>query len=465
MAVCLSTTGIPVLCYALDQEKNDAPNILVILTDDQRFDSLGYSGNPLIKTPNLDRLAREGTFFSNAFVVTAMCCPSRATLLTGQYWWRHGVRTNYQDLPKTIDTWPLALRRVGYRTLFVGKWHLGEWANGPSIGPSHSFEDSINVKITPGGKIEELSFNGKDKPLSGNLIETLTDGAIDLIRQHRDSHFAMLLAYTAPHPPHRVPPQMATMYGDIVFPLPKTYLVEWPKMPRLVQMSKFNTDTLRRLYVPEKNWRNTILGYARMVSAIDGNVGRILNELETLGLTNKTLVVFTSDHGVLQGEHGLGGKNLMHEESIRVPLILRLPGTIPSGKTENALARNIDLASSLIDVAGVDIPVEMQGKSLLRLTEKSSLWDDDLFYCSGRGSNDQPFGPPFVMGIRTRDHKLMVYADGEHQIFDLKSDPFEEIDLADTPMGKKMHQSLLPRLNRASAFYGGPPVIAGNASP
>ena len=453
--------SVPTLCDARQGTNNARPNILVILTDDQRFDSLGCSGNTIIKTPNLDRLASEGTYFKNAFVVTAMCCPSRATLLTGQYWWRHGVRTNYGDLLTMETTWPVLLQRAGYRTLFVGKWHLGEWRRERSDGLRRCFDEWISVEIARGGASKALNVNGIERRISGNLTEGLTDGAIDLIREHRDSPFAMLLAYAAPHPPHHAPRKLLTMYEDVEFPMPKTYFEDAQKTPRSARTAKFNADTLRRFYTPPKKWQESIRGYARMVTAIDESVGRIMGTLDQLGLAEKTLVVFTSDHGVLQGEHGLGGKNLMYEESIRVPLILRCAASIPVGHLEDAIIRNIDLAPTLLEFAGVKIPSEMQGRSVLKLLRGAGDWAEELLYCSGRGAPGRPEGPPFVMGIRTRGEKLAVYAGGERELFDLRADPFEQHNLIDTEEGRKLERKLLPRLKKACAAYGGPPKIAG----
>jgi arylsulfatase A-like enzyme len=425
--------------WALACSPTRRPNLLVLVSDDQRADTLGCMGNPTVHSPHLDALAAQGVTFDRAFVTTSVCPSSRASILTGQYTRRHGVHDFEAALaPDALaDTYPLRLRAAGYRTGFVGKWGVG------SHLPSEAF-DFFRGFAGQGSYVHEVQ--GRRRHLTGMLAD---DAVAFLEGQPRDQPFCLSVSFKAPHGPwHEPDPELVDLYRGAEIRLPPTATAD-----AAASLFPFLRDSLAGDRGPEwigdpAGLRIKLALYYTLISGMDLAVGRLRSALDRLGLADDTLILFTSDNGLCVGDRGLVGKWVMYEESIRVPLLVfdpRLPSGL-RGRRIAEMALNIDVAPTLLDVAGVAPAPRMQGRSLLPLLhDLAPRWRDDWFY-------EHDFRPPAgylptVEGVRSRDWKYVRYLDprsNRDALYDLRGDPQELHDVLDLPenraVAERMHE-------------------------
>ena len=409
------------------------PNIIFVLTDDQRWDTLGCAGNPYIKTPFIDKLAGSGVRFTNAFVSSPACAPNRACLFTGLYERTHSFTFGSPPLKKTYSDicYPRLLKQAGYRTGYVGKSHV-------------RFEKDVISQLfdsfVPLGRRPYLrEVNGRKR----HLTEIMTDRAIDFIDScAKDQPFCLSLSFHAPHAEDDDPEQFYWpescdgMYDDVTFPPPENADV-FKSMPGFLKTCFNRMRWWQRFCTPEK-YQQMIRGYYRMITGIDREIGRLVNELESQGLASNTVIIFMGDNGYFLGERGFGGKFMMYEQSLRVPLIVYDP-RLPSpkrGKTDDSMTLNIDIAPTILDYAGVAVPERMHGESMKPLVEGiRSQWRTG-FLCE---YVSDAF-PAIVKseGYRTERWKYIRwpgYSPETEELYDLSTDPMEENNLA----GKQNH--------------------------
>jgi arylsulfatase A-like enzyme len=403
------------------------PNILLLLTDDHRFDAVHALGNPIVRTLELDRLAEQGTVFTNAFCTTAICAISRASLITGQYARRHGIIafTTPISAEALAETFPALLRKAGYRTGFVGKWGLGEpmpedaydfWRGFPGQGRYFDTESP------------ELHLTDRQ----GNEAVEFLDGCT------AEQPFCLQVSFKAPHCqdgeawqfPHAA--RFADLYAEDEIPIPPTANdLAYQKLPEFLRSSEARARWEVRFATPEM-YQKSVKDYLRLVTGVDEVVGRIRLRLAELGLADNTVIIFTSDNGYYLGEHGLADKWFMHEESIRVPLVIYDPRRSREQHVPRSqeMALNIDVAPTILALAGVSAPQQMQGVNLTPLVEGQEVrWRNAWFY---EHLLEKP-GIPKSEGVRTKRWKYVRYLlpEGNYeQLFDLKNDPHEEHDLA-----------------------------------
>jgi arylsulfatase A-like enzyme len=403
------------------------PNFVFLYTDDQRWDAMsvvqkeqGEKGRfPWLKTPNLDRIAAEGVRFRNAFVVNSLCSPSRASYLTGCYGHVNGIRNNRTPFPEDNVTHATLLRQAGYATGYVGKWHMGaQRGKRPGFDYSASFVGQGQYFNCP------VEINGVATPTKGWIDDVSTEYASQFIRKHKDRPFALVLGFKTCHGPFQPPPRCADLYGDS-----KARVV-----PNLSVKAVYRQDRSGASGQADGAGGDgvpTNLGMFRGITAIDENVGKILALLDELKLTDDTVVVFASDNGYYLGEHGLGDKRSAYEESIRIPLLVRYPRLSGKGRVVDQIALNIDLAPTLLDLAGVAVPKAMQGRSWRPLLEGRTTddWRKAFFYCYFR---EPAFNTPMVTAVRTESAKLIKYPGHDEwtEVFDLATDPYEVKNLA-----------------------------------
>ncbi|MGH7199764.1 MAG: sulfatase-like hydrolase/transferase, partial [Planctomycetaceae bacterium] len=303
----------------------ERPSFLVVITDDQRHDALGVVQRaqgkqarfPWFETPNLDRLAREGTRFKNAFVVCSLCSPSRAAMLTGRYNHENGITGNRTPLPEDAATYASLLREAGYETGYIGKWHMdGQSGQRPGFDYSASFVGQGRYMDCP------VEINGERTQTTGWVDDVSTNYAIDFLKRQSDKPFLLVVGYKTPHGPRRAesaPERLAGLYADAT-----------PKPPvsadDLAPYRRDEDDARPRNRRGRPDMRAGMRVYFQLLKGVDENVGRLLETLEETGQAKNTVVVFTSDNGYFLGEHGLGDKRAAYEESIRIPLLVRLPG-------------------------------------------------------------------------------------------------------------------------------------------
>ena len=427
------------------------PNFIFVFTDDQRWDALGVVQReqgekgrfPWLHTPNLDRLAAEGVRFRNAFVVNALCAPSRATLITGQYGHVNGVVNNHTPHPAGNMSLPALLRPAGYVSGYVGKWHHGNQSGKrPGFDYSASFIGQGKYFDCP------VEVNGEKTPSQGWIDDVTTDYATSFIRDNQEKPFLLILGYKTCHGPFTPPERHA-----------KTYEGEQARrVPNLTVQAPYGGNALSR---PQQNRRAraeraagvisatgpptvpTNLGMFRAITAIDDNVGKLLELLDELKLTEDTVVCFSSDNGYYLGEHGLGDKRSAYEESMRIPMLVRYPRMIAKGRTEDRIVLNVDPAPTFLDLAGVPVPASMHGRSWKPLLEgKTDVpWRKSFFYCY---FFERGFNTPTTTAVRTETAKLIKYAGHEEwtELFDLKSDPYEMKNLAADSAYAELRQTL-----------------------
>ncbi len=415
---------------ASDAKSARRPNLIVLLADDLRWDSLGCVGNPLVQSPHLDALAKKGVRFKNAFVTTSICAVSRASILSGQFAHRHQIH----DFQKAFtpeqwaQTYVALLRGVGYRVGFIGKFGVG--AKMPA--------DAFHYWKGFGGQGQYFPKDGDPR----HMNQRMGDQTLEFLRGcDPATPFCLSISFKCPHaqdnakrefPPD---PRDEGLYKDTTFPMPKTAAPEFfAKLPKFVQESEGNRRWKRRYDTPEK-FQEILRDYHRLVTGMDREIGRLLAELERTGVLENTVIVFLSDNGFFFGERGMADKWLMYEESIRVPMIVFDPALPMSsrGKTLDAMALNIDVAPTLLDYAGVKTPSVMQGKSLRSLVEgKSPTWRTDFFY----QHLTLPKIIPPVEGVRTERWSYMRWVNTEpvlEELYDLPTDPLQERDLSKAP--------------------------------
>jgi arylsulfatase A-like enzyme len=413
------------------------PNLLVIVTDDQRWDAMGCAGNPIIQTPAMDRLARGGVLFRQNFCTTSICMTSRASILTGNYAQRHGINSFAEPLPpeKFARTYPVLLREAGYRTGFVGKWGLG----GPL--PKDDF-DYFRGFSGQGQYFQDV--DGEQV----HLTRIMTKNALGFLEDgDTDRPWCLSISTKAPHvqdghpDPFRFDPALADLYADVeIPPAPVSAPKYFEMLPEFLQTSEGRVRWEQRFATPEM-YQHSVKNYYRLITGVDRMLARIVETLEKSGQTDNTVIVFTSDNGFFLGEHGLAGKWFMYEESIRTPLIIfdpRLPNEY-RGTECNQMTLNIDIAPTLLEYGGVTIPAGMRGDSLRRtMGGHVRLWRSEFYY---EHMFKHPRIPPSE-GVRDERWKLVRYVDRDpvyEQLFDLENDPHEINNLA----GAKEHRDRL----------------------
>ncbi len=407
------------------------PNIVCIVGEGLRWDELSSTGNKLIQTPNMDRIAQEGCTFRNAFVVNALCLPSRATMLTGMYSHTTGAVSNVEG--RISERCPLVsdmLQKAGYETAFLGKSHIEGALMDHYWDYYFGFvgqADYYRPKITEGvrGKY------GPTKLYEGEYVDTiLTRKAVEWMKQKREKPFCIFLWFYAPHAPFYRPKDMVNDLNGVAIPKPATFDEDqngYPDKPRAVAdaddkigYSEVFSDDPRSL---EELVKNHYVG----VKDNDRNVGAVWQALEELGIANNTAVLLSSDHGFFLGEHHLYDKRLMYEPSIRVPMMVRYPGHVKPHTTRDEMVLNLDLAPTLLDIAGLAAPEEMQGRSMLKLAEgkPDASWRKDWLYEYYEYPGFENVRP--CRGVRTDRYKLIHFfiEPQEFELYDLLKDPDE----------------------------------------
>ena len=393
-----------------------------------------------MQTPAMDRLAHEGTRFRNTFVTTSLCSPSRASILTGSNLDRHGVVTNVVDLAADEITFPGLLRQSGYDTGFVGKWHLGK----ESDRPRPEFRHWVAFRGQGTYFDPTLNVNGAARHEKGYVTDLLTDHAMDFICQERSSPFFLFLSHKAPHGPCTPPNHLETLFSDIEFPLPRTYFEDHSDKPDWF-VNTHNHDAFHTLLYPKDNYDNYVKNYCRSLVSVDENLDRLLTALDGQGLTENTAIFLLGDNGHFLGEHQLFSKMFMYEESIRIPLIVRYPRHGATAAVRDEMILNIDLAPTILALAGVQ-PEPVDGTSFLELLagEESPNWRQSFRY-QYRASH---WGMPSLEGVRTADDwKYVRFRDWE-QLYNVREDSDEIVNLALLPEHQKKKKTLAAELDR-----------------
>jgi len=465
------------------------PNILFIMTDDHASHALSCYGSKINKTPHIDRIASEGIHFDNCFCTNSICAPSRATILTGKYSHMNGVWNNTLDFDSTQMTFPKLLQEAGFQTAMIGKWHLKSAPTGFDYwnvlpGQGHYYNpDFIEM--------------GQKKHHSGYVTDILTDMAVDYLENKRnpDQPFLMMLHHKAPHRNWQPAIRHLTKYDHTQFPVPDTLFDDYSTRSRAAQQQEMTLQEHMRLkydlkmgpppermteeqksawvqaYGPKREafykqkpegkdlvrwkYQRYLQDYLGCIAGVDENIGKLLDYLETSGLADNTLVVYTSDQGFYLGDHGWFDKRFMYEESLRMPLLMRFPRHIQPGKKDQHLVTNLDFAPTFLELSDVIIPEEMQGISLANLIKGEPVhkWRDAIYY--------HYYEYPSVhmvkrhYGIRTQKYKLIhfYYDIDAWELYDLKKDPQELHNVYHDPSYSNIAAELKSKLDSLQKKY------------
>jgi arylsulfatase A-like enzyme len=444
------------------------PNLIVILVDDLRFDETGASGHPYMRTPNIDRLAREGAILANAFHTTPLCSPNRASILTGQYASRHGIIDNVgrDAMSHRLANYHLDLKRLGYETAHIGKWHMGNDAS-----PRPGYDTWISFKGQ--GMIVDPVFweGGGEKQLQGYVTDLLNERAAEFVGRKRRQPFALFFAHKAVHPDvqqnqdgtidastmqgYVLPERHKDLYKGCVYPprpsvRPIAEVLE--QKPAWREMFELRDKPGMRAFLDgiHVGTQEEVRQRAAMMASVDEGVGMLLEQLEKTNKLDKTLILFLGDNGFFFGEHGLGAeRRFAYEEGIRTAFFVRYPKLLKAGTTLKEMVLSLDIAPTMIQLAGGKPGAHVQGRSLVPLMKGSAKkWRESFL---AEYYNESAW--PWIVGmsykcVRTRNAKLIhwVHKEGVDELYDLERDPYEMRNLmrsrAAAPIRTKLQREL-----------------------
>ncbi|MDX9971599.1 MAG: sulfatase [FCB group bacterium] len=423
------------------------PNVLYVFSDQHRWHSMSFTEQPEVQTPHMARMAREGVSFSQCISSYPVCSPHRAMLITGRWPYQTGLIDNNIKLSPNEPTVSKAFKEAGYRTGYIGKWHLG----GERAEP-FGFDHSLIWTGTNEHWDQSKYYPAEGDPVQpkGYNATLMTDQALAFMEEQRSEPFFLMLSLNPPHSNFvDAPESKKALYPKGSIP----FRANVPEAPAEADEAVMKH---RLSGVNRSDWE-TYLGYHAHISAIDDELGRILNKLDELGLADNTVVVYSSDHGSMQGSHGLGGKRQPHEESIRVPFLVRYPGAVPAGRQEDALMGSVDIAPTLTGLAGLDKPAAFEGcdfSPLLRgeaFEKPSSQLIMHIAKDNATGGQNNP--APLFRGLRTDRYTYAELTAGGGLLFDNREDPYQLKNLFAEPALDKertaLHEELIQSLRRA----------------
>jgi arylsulfatase A-like enzyme len=488
------------------QPASRQPNIVFIMSDDHAAHAMSCYGSRINQTPNLDRIADGGMRLDNCFCTNSICTPSRAVILAGTHNHVNGVTTLATPMDNQLLTFPKILAENGYQTALFGKWHLGQ-------GPRHCPAGFDDWAVLPGQGLYHdpvFIFKGPDggskREVKGYVTDIITDMCLDwLENRDRDRPFMLMYHHKAPHRSWEPDDKHARMYEDTDIPEPDTLYDNYENRAKAAEMAAMRvgehmTENDLKRPIPAdlegdelRKWayQHYIKDYLRVVASIDDNVGRLLDYLDSEGLAEDTIVVYTSDQGFFLGDHGWYDKRFMYEESLRMPFVVRYPGAIAPGGVNADMATNLDFAPTFLDYAGIETPGSFQGVSLRPLLEGRTPpdWQQSMYYRYWMNAAHHNVGAHY--GVRTLRYKLIYYyydgcgqagTDGdfcvgrrtperceglapEWELFDLQEDPPELNNVYADPAYAEVVGELKAELDRLQAKYGDTPFPSPHVRP
>ena len=454
----------------LNAQKNDQkPNFLFILVDDQPYDAVGFSNRyPFLKTPNIDKLASESVNVKNFFVTQSICSPSRASFLTGTYPHIHGVNQNNKHVDpdwESFAPYSVHLQQNGYQTAHIGKIHMAHKRGKEHIRPGFDYWFSF---IGQGKYFDpEVNDNGVEKQMEGYITDILTNKTIDWLVNTRDSSkpFSLNLWHKAVHEKHLPAPRHKNLFKDEKLPEPphdmhketfkgkpewqrrKTFGFKWKEgdtIPKELDLKKW----------PINKFKNMQL--LRSLIAVDESLGKVIETLEKIGELDNTVIIYSSDNGYFMGEHTFRDKRLAYENSIRVPMIIRYPKLIKENSEINEQCLNIDLAPTILDLAGINVPKYMQGESMVNLISKNKdrKWRESILF-EYYVDDAWPYAGPDQLAVRTNRYKLVdnFIENDIDELYDLINDPGEMNNLINDEEYEKVEKELRKESIRLQKKY------------
>jgi N-acetylglucosamine-6-sulfatase len=427
------------------EQTNSPMNVIFVLSDDHRYDFMGFMpGREFLNTPNMNTLAKNGIHFQNAFVTTSLCSPSRASILTGMYAHKHGIVDNASSVRNDLTFFPEYLQKAGYETAFIGKWHMGE--NAGDDNPRPGFDRWISFRGQGEYRNPLLNIDGKHVKREGYITDILTEYALEFMNKDRDRPFFLYLSHKAVHAMFEPSAKYAGHYDALKIPYPARMAdteENYRDKPRWVKEQRNSWHGVDFMYHGAIDFDTFYRRYCETLLSLDDSLGTILDFTRRKGIASSTVIVYTSDNGFCLGEHGLIDKRHMYEESMRIPFLVYSPGNYPSGRKETRMIRNIDIAPTILDIAGIRKPASMDGQSFLPLLQGKDVdWIKEVFY---EYFWEKAFPQtPTTFGVRTDEHKYIFYHGvwDIEELYNLELDPREMRNLF--PSGQ--HQELVKTL-------------------
>lgn len=408
----------------------ERPNLVLVYVDDLRADGLSATGNPYLETPHLDRIAQEGVLFTRSYVTTSLCCPGRASVLTGKYAHKTGVTDNQpkRDFLASHRTVADSLADAGYETAFIGKWHMPN----PNAAPRRGFDHWVSFEGQGQYFDQPLNVDGVQRSSKGFQTDVLAGYARRFIERERGERpFLLVLSLKNCHSPHLPPARHRGQLDGTPMALPESFDDDPRSLPASYREARLSRRN-RGAHPHPELYEITVRRYWELVLSVDEAVGHLFAALEEQGIMDETCIAFTSDNGYLLGEHGLIQKGFAYEPSIRVPLCVRYPERIEAGTVIDSVTLNIDLAPTFLELAGLQVPPDVQGASLLSTLDGGTSGRSDFLYLAPWF---RPDGTPRELALGGGRYKYVRLRDAglEERLFDLREDPGERRDLSADP--------------------------------
>ena len=435
-------------------------NVVFILSDDHRFDAMSFMGHPFAKTPHMDAMVKQGAHLKNAFVTTSLCSPSRASILTGLYTFRHRVIDNQRPVPEGTLFFPQYLQKAGYKTGFIGKWHMGHASDDRRPGFDYWFSFKGQGKYFPPNDSYTINDNGIRVPQDGYITTLLTRKAVEFLKDtDRTTPFFLYLSHKAVHGPFTPEPRYKGTLSDQPFTLP----------PSSVHLTNNQLNRPRWLLDQRNSWHgmdfplhtvNSVesfyKSYCEALCSVDDSIGAVVQQLKEMGIHDETLVIYMGDNGYMFGEHGLIDKRVAYETSSRVPLLMQCPELIEGGTVVDEVVANIDIAPTVMQAMGLKTPTHMDGRSFLPLAQGQTIPWRDYFLYAYYWEQNYPQTPTHF-SLRGDQYKYTTYYGlwDTDELFDIKNDPEEQNNLIHDPLFQDMKQHMQNQLYTMMEELGG----------
>jgi N-acetylglucosamine-6-sulfatase len=449
-------------------------NVVFILSDDHRYDAMSFMGHPFARTPHMDTMARNGVHLKNALVTTSLCSPSRASILTGLYTFRHRVIDNNRPIPSGTVYFPQYLQKAGYATAFVGKWHMGGDSDDPRTGFDHWVSFRGQGEYLPPTPSYTLNVDGERVKQKGYITDELTDYAIDWLAKQKPAEkpFFLYLSHKAVHANFTPAERHAGTLNNLPFTRPVSETIQPPETnrPRWVVDQRNSWHGVEFPYHSDLDIEKYYKRYCETLSAVDDGIGRVMEQLRKMGVYDDTLVIYMGDNGFMFGEHGLIDKRVAYETSIRVPMIMQCPSLFKGGKVVDDLVANIDVAPTILEACGLATPPHMDGQSFIPLAQGREVpWRKEFLYVYYWEKNFPQ--SPTVFALRGERYKYITYYGlwDADELYDLQEDPGEQRNLLYDEQFKNVANQMETRLYAMMDELGGMeiplnPPLGGSAN-
>lgn len=444
-------------------EDREPWNIVFILSDDHSYNNMSFMGHDFVETPNLDSMAENGVNMTNAMVTTSLCSPSRASILTGQYAFKHGVVNNHSPDPEGAVYFSEYLQQAGYNTAFVGKWHMGAETDEPRAGWDHWVSFAGQGRYWSND--QRLNVNGEHVDRKDYMTDELTDYALEWLETQKssDDPFMLYLSHKAVHSNFQPAERHVDQYSDEVINWPETIQFDEKQKeqkPMWLHNQRNSWHGVDYPYHSDLDLDHFYKRYNETILALDESIGAVIDYLKKNDLYENTVIIYSSDQGFHFGEQGLIDKRVAYEPSIRIPLLLEAPALIPSGTAVDQVVANIDIAPTILELAGLKAPTHMQGRSFLPLaTQETDQWDREYMLYTYYWEEKFP-QTPTIFALRGDRYKYIHYYGlwDSHELYDLQEDPDEKYniirrDMETEEIAGRMRNLLFTMLKEYDADY------------